>query len=337
MPEYLWTGQSSCYDSNGTVVPCRESGQDGEFRTGMPWPEERFSVNGELVLDNLTGLQWLKNANIGEFPVTWQEALDYAAWMNRENIAGHADWRMPNRRELRSLMAFEARKPALPAGHPFENAFLGWYWTSTTATIHPGYAWYVHMEGARMFFGRKDQYCLFWPVCGEGRAVLYQTGQKKCYDAEGNEINCQGTGQDGDLQIGLSWPEPRFVVQQAVVLDKLTGLYWLQDANVNATTMDWSETLDSVKKLDLLSPQTSIRWRMPTINELESLVDCSRHTPALPADHPFENVRDVYWSSTSSFFEPDWAWALYFNKGATGVGFKLEKGFHLWPVASKVE
>ena len=60
----------------------------------------------------------------------------------------------------------------------------------------------------------------------------------------------------------------------------------------------------------------------------------SRHTPALPLDHPFKNVRDVYWSSTTSFFEPDWAWALYLNKGATGVGFKQEKTFHLWPVAA---
>ncbi len=63
----------------------------------------------------------------------------------------------------------------------------------------------------------------------------------------------------------------------------------------------------------------------------------SQGDPALPDGHPFKNVRDVYWSSTTSFFEADWAWALYLNKGATGVGFKQEKGFHLWPVASQVE
>ena len=97
--------------------------------------------------------------------------------------------------------------------------------------------------------------------------------------------------------------------------------------------MNWQEALHYVNNLELPLPEKSMRWRLPTINELESLVDCSRHTPALPGGHPFENVRDVYWSSTTSYFEPDWAWALYLNKGATGVGFKREKSFHLWPVA----
>jgi hypothetical protein len=96
MPGYLWTGQTGCYDMNGTVVPCRNSGQDGEFQTGTPWPAQRFAVYGALVLDNLTGLQWLKNANPREFPITWQEALDYIAGMNREKVEGRTDWRLPN-------------------------------------------------------------------------------------------------------------------------------------------------------------------------------------------------------------------------------------------------
>jgi hypothetical protein len=337
MPGYLWTGQADCYDIAGRVIPCENSGQDGEFQAGIAWPRERFALKGDLVLDQLTGLQWLKNANPAEFPVTWQEALDFIARMNRDKKEGYIDWRLPNRRELRSLMAFETRKPALPVDHPFENVFLGWYWTSTTAAIHPAYAWYIHMEGARMFFGRKEQYCLFWPVCGQGKGILPVTGQKKCYDAEGSEVPCPGTGQDGELQMGLSWPETRFEVREAVVLDKLTGLFWLQDADVSSGAMNWLEALHYVKNLKVGLPEISMRWRLPTINELESLVDCSRHTPALPSEHPFENIRDTYWSSTSSFFEPDWAWALYLHKGATGVGFKQEAGFHLWPVASKVE
>jgi hypothetical protein len=337
MPGYLWTGQSSCYDNNGKVVPCGDSGQDGEFKAGIPWPQERFSVAGELVLDHLTGLRWLRNANPAEFPVTWQEAFDYVFRMNREKMGGHTDWRVPNRRELRSLMSFDTLRPALPGKHPFENIFLGWYWTSTTAAIHPDYAWYVHMEGARMFYGRKDQYYLLWPVCGHGRGILPKTGQKKCYDHGGNEISCPGRGQDGELQTGLDWPEPRFVVRQEAVLDRLTGLYWLRNADVNAGILSWEESLHSIRRLDQPLPGKLMRWRLPTINELESLIDCSRHTPALPGGHPFENVRDVYWSSTTSFFEPAWAWALYLNKGATGVGFKQRSGFHLWPVASQLE
>lgn len=59
---------------------------------------------------------------------------------------------------------------------------------------------------------------------------------------------------------------------------------------------------------------------LPNINEPESLVDCDRHTPALPIDAVFTALRDGYWSSTSNAYEPDWAWALYLTKGAVGVG-----------------
>ena len=149
------------------------------FKPAFRGPGSGLPLTGDLVLDQLTGLQWLKNANPAEFPLSWQEALDYITRMNREKMAGRTDWRLPNRRELRSLMAFETKKPALPADHPFENVFLGWYWTSTTAAIHPGYAWYVHMEGARMFFGRKDQYYLCWPVCGQGNGIIPATGPEE--------------------------------------------------------------------------------------------------------------------------------------------------------------
>lgn len=332
---YLWTGQQECYDTDGSVIPCLNSGQDAEFQTGIQWPSQRFSVCGNLVVDNLTGLKWLKNANHSEFPLNWQEALDFIAGMNQDKEEGCIDWRLPNRRELRSLLAFNTRKPALPKNHPFENVFLNWYWTSTTAAINPVYAWYIHMEGARMFYGRKDQYYLFWPVCGKGSDIIPSTGQKNCYDAAGKEIPRNETGQDGELQLGFAWPEPRFVVEQSIVKDRLTSLIWLKNADFSLKKMNWGEAIDLTKNLAQNLPEKDMNWRLPSINELESLVDCSQHSPALPFDHPFENVRDVYWSSTTSFFEPEWAWALYLNKGATGVGFKKQRDFYLWPVASQ--
>ncbi len=57
--------------------------------------------------------------------------------------------------------------------------------------------------------------------------------------------------------------------------------------------------------------------------------------PALPAGHPFIDVRDVYWSSTTSLYEPDWAWSLYLDKGAVGVGQKAQARFHVWAVCDQ--
>ncbi len=230
---HLWqTGQVRCYDSRGSEVPCDGSGQDGEYRVGEPWPEDRFAVQGEAVRDNLTGLHWSRNANIAGFPMSWQEALAQIHLLNGDGYGGFADWRLPDRRELRSLMSYQAKKPSLFAGHPFHNVFLGWYWTSTSAAIHPDYAWYVHLEGARMFYGRKEQYCLFWPVRGTGNGILPATGADRCLDESGREIPCPGSGQDGELQLGCPWPQPRFVVHDGLVTDKLTDLIWARRANV---------------------------------------------------------------------------------------------------------
>ncbi|MGE5174402.1 MAG: DUF1566 domain-containing protein [Betaproteobacteria bacterium] len=330
-PGYLQTGQTTCHDTAGRKIPCEGSGQDGEFRKGVPCPVPRFELENDIVTDRLAGLVWTKDANLAEYPLTWQEALDYIKDMNRKKSFGFSDWRLPNRHELRSLMSHQTRKPALPEGHPFQNVFLGWYWTSTTAAKDSAYAWYVHMEGARMFYGHKEQFFLLWPVRGQGNGILPATGQTECYDSSGRPVPCAGTGQDGEFRFGMPWPVPRFEVLGNTVIDHATNICWPRTADLTGRPVTWKEALETVAALNKRSSGEQ-RWRLPNINELESLVDCSRHSPALLQGHPFIHVRDGYWSSTTSMFEPDWAWALYFAKGAVGVGQKWGAHFHAWPV-----
>jgi hypothetical protein len=333
---YLQTGQTTCHDTSGLEIPCEGSGQDAEFKRGEEWPVPRLESSDELVLDRLTGLVWTRNANLAEFPLRWQAALEYIVGMNKEGAFGYSDWRLPNRRELRSLMSHKTKKPALPESHPFKDAFLGWYWTSTTSMINPAYAWYVHMEGARMFYGNKEQFSLLWPVRDEGNGIIPATGQRQCYDSKGRLIRCEGSGQDGEFRFGRSWPEPRFEVMHNLVVDRLTGLRWSKNADLSNGSVTWQDAIAAVKKLNQ-SAKGNAGWRLPNINELESLVDCSMHSPALPAAHAFESVQESYWSSTTSMFEPDWAWALYLTKGAVGVGQKRGPHFSVWAVSDKAE
>jgi hypothetical protein len=327
----LQTGQRTCHATTGQTIPCPDSGQDASFSNGVRWPEPRFVLqDSPVVQDRLTGLYWLQNANPAEFPLTWPEALDFIRQLNQQQEAGCNDWRLPNRRELRSLMSYQTRKPALPENHPFTNLFIGWYWTSTTAVISPAHAWYVHMEGARMFYGGKDQSYLVWPVRGAGNGSLAATGQQHCYAADGAIIPCADSGQDSELRLGAAWPQPRFLAQDQEVTDCLTGLVWRKNASLTPAECTWEQALQGIRELQAQEPDKG--WRLPNINELESLIDCSQHTPALPAAHPFTHLLDGYWSSTTSMFEPDWAWVLYLDKGATGVGYKPGKTFHVWAV-----
>lgn len=331
---FLQTGQRTCHDNDGQLIPCRGSGQDAEFCSGQPWPETRFDAEGDLILDRLTGLIWPRDANVAEFPLNWREALEYIKTINVAARFGYNDWRLPNRRELRSLISHQTRRPTLPEGHPFSNVFTNWYWSSTTAAAYPGHAWYVNLDGGRMFYGGKDQAYMVWPVRGTGNDVLPDTGQQRCYDETGQLVECRKTGQDGEYRHGKPWPLPRFDAQSGAVIDRLTNLLWHHTADIAAGPVSWEEALAAVTELN--AENTSLNWRLPNINELESLVDCASYKPALPGHHPFTEVQDIYWSATTSLYEPDWAWALYLDKGAVGVGQKGFARFHAWAVANAI-
>ncbi|MFU2209269.1 DUF1566 domain-containing protein [Solidesulfovibrio sp. C21] len=320
----LPTGQTTCHDAHGREISCPGSGQDAASARRGRMDGDRFVADDpELVADALTGLVWPRDAGLAGFPMPWGEALAFAAGWARDGRFGRSDWRLPNRRELRSLVSYGAARPALPPGHPFRNVFLGWYWTATTAAPAPGYAWYVHMEGGRMFYGRKDQDCLCWPLAGD--MLLPRTGQLRCFDGAGEGIACVGTGQDGELRQGAPWPSPRFEMRGEAVRDRLTGLLWARAADAARGTVAWEEAL-------AVAAAFGEGWRLPDINELESLVDADCAFPALPAGHPFTDVGEAYWSATTSAFEHDWAHALYLHKGAVGVGVKSGRDFLVWPV-----
>ena len=75
-------------------------------------------------------------------------------------------------------------------------------------------------------FGR-NQYVN--PCPPDGPAPVPKTGQTSCYDEFGDEINCASTGQDGDYQQGILWPNPRFRDNgNGTVTDNLTGLNGLR-------------------------------------------------------------------------------------------------------------
>ncbi len=310
----LSTGQTFCADVNGSRIPCAGTGQDAESAPGTAWDETRFQADDESVLDTLSGLTWLRDANAPGFPVSWREAFDFIKTMNAEKHARHNDWRLPNRRELFSLITFDRHSPALPDGHPFRNVFQGWYWTSTTSAMHDDQAWHVHLMGGRMFWGSKTGYELVWPVRGASDRLPAIIA--------------------GPSETGVPWPEPRFEAAKLTVRDRLTGLTWNRSADQAHGPVTWETAFETVAELNKASAAGITTWRLPTIRELESLADAAHHSPALPGGHPFTDTREAYWSSTNSGYEPDWAMCFYLHKGAAGVGFKPDNGFHVWAVTS---
>jgi hypothetical protein len=198
-----------------------------------------------------------------------------------------------------------------------------------------------------MFYSRKDEFRLLWPVRGPvpGQAArLARTGQSGCYDALGRAVDCAGTGQDGELRLGAPWPEPRFRREGAGIRDLLTGLLWLVPEQLAPERLI-GEPLTWDRALELASSHGP-GWRLPSIDELEGLVDAGRADPAWPeelarllAGSPGEAPplrAEGLWSATTSGFDPAWAFVLYARKGAVGVGFKQGAEFLAWPVRGPV-
>ncbi|MFN3480896.1 MAG: DUF1566 domain-containing protein [Thermodesulfovibrionales bacterium] len=186
---------------------------------------------------------------------------------------------------------------------------------------------------------------------------LPQSGQKKCYDASGTEIACPGTGQDGEKQAGVAWPSPRFTDNgNGTITDNLTGLVWLKDANCANAVRTWSQALSDVNELNTSgtmngnncgdtsnggSHQTD--WRLPNINELESLVHagyneencggsaCSTLSAWLN-NKGFSNVQsNYYWSSTTYAYYTDYAWLVPMWNGVVYASNKAYNCY-VWPV-----
>ena len=88
-PGYPWSGQVACFDASGRIIPCTGTGQDGQYRTGRPWPAPRFELPGEgLVRDRLTGLFWPRDAGNMAWPMTWDQARAWVEERNQEGFLG---------------------------------------------------------------------------------------------------------------------------------------------------------------------------------------------------------------------------------------------------------
>ena len=166
------TGQTTCYDAAGAVVACAGTGQDGDLQKGVAWPSPRFTDNGNgTVKDNLTGLIWLKDANCFSTR-TWAQALSDANSLANGSCgltdgSSAGNWRLPNRKELRSLINYSQANSAawlnLPA-QGFSNVQADYYWSSSTYAGGPAGAWGVGMGGGLVDGNFKTNSNYVWPV-----------------------------------------------------------------------------------------------------------------------------------------------------------------------------
>ena len=121
--------------------------------------------------------------------MTWEDAVNYGAALydgcsgcggdngdcGLSDDSGAGDWRLPNVKELQSLIHYGVYDPAIPnttglgqwaQGDPFTNIRSLWYWTSTTYRYDDYFdgAWTVLMYTGGVEWYEKDAFNFVWPV-----------------------------------------------------------------------------------------------------------------------------------------------------------------------------
>jgi hypothetical protein len=112
---------------------------------------------------------------------------------------------------------------------------------------------------------------------------LPATGQTRCYDTWGNEVDCGDTGypgQDGYYQAGCPVGDRFIDHDDGTVSDRCTGLMWTKTATV--LRMSWSAAL---QHCDALEESGYDDWRLPNAIELLSLATMDTDLAAL-SFHP---------------------------------------------------
>lgn len=298
------TGQTKCYNDS-VEIPCPSPGQpfygqDANYTInpmsyakldeyGNMLPDSAMSWS--MVLDNVTGLVWEMKTNKdgqrnyldphdADNIYTWYDSNpatnggnagdpgfrgnteSFIKALNDARYGGYSDWRMPTVQELAGIVNYGAVRKGDPKldGRYFSDTPAGDYWSGITNAGITDRAWNVDFYGGTVKSG-------LWKLGNECYVRAVRGGQPVTYTDTGD-----GT-----------------------ITDSSTGLTWQKTGPSDTKT--WQQALEYCEGLTL-GGHTD--WRMPTLKELESLVDYSRHAPSINTAYFPNTAASWYWSSTSA-------------------------------------
>lgn len=252
--------------------------------------EERFILSDLTVKDEKTGLMWTRDANIAGKKMSWFNAFRFIEKLNSQGYAGYSDWVLPAKEELQTLVDY-----AKIQGYGYNKGLyelfgkLGFkntrlddiYWSSTTATSNKTYAWFLSMLDVDVFEGTKLWEGYVLPVRGE-KTIRLVSG------------------------ISRGVIKKRFEFSDLTAKDKKTRLIWTKDGDLTVKPLTLAEAYDFIKQLNNKEYAGYSDWRLPTKEELQTLIDFAKskgyneHFYVLFNNIGFKKLHmDFYWSSTA--------------------------------------
>ena len=169
-------------------------------RGNPAYGKNNFHDNGDgTITDRATGLMWSKADSDGG--MNWQQALAWVQQLNATNYLGYNDWRLPNAKELQSVVDY-SRIPAISPIFQISrlpNDEYPFFWTSTTHLDGPpGRA---GSAAVYVCFGRALGWMQFPPGRGEFQLMdVHGAGAQRSDPKVGNPAAFpHGRGPQGDV------------------------------------------------------------------------------------------------------------------------------------------
>jgi hypothetical protein len=280
--------------------------------------------SGEGVLDHETGLVWQRVPSVTTF--SYGDA-DY--WCRTTKIGERYGWRLPLASEIMTLID-DTQTDSLPPGHPFTITTDVYYWTQTPDATNAQFQQTVtFLQGgdavsveARPRDGNSGAQPRAFCVRGNG-----DSGEPQAADempAWSRKLDATGGCHSARFQCVL--PTATYF-DGAAVLDRETGLVW--ERKPATATDSWSNVLS---RCDERPHAGAMGWRLPSSNELASLVDgnIGPGSTALPPGHPFDlsGGGTSFWT-TSQYGGDGLHEVVYFqsvNSGTPGFVYVYAQG-----------
>lgn len=257
-----------------------------------------FASSGTCVLDKVTGLTWQKLPGMSK---PYADLQAYVDLVKASNLCGHADWRLPTANELLNLMDVgQLAGIVANADKPVSlDAMSGKFWAlEKRATTSPVDAWMVDADinGVTSFVQMTNANNVRLVRGGRAPATT-------CDNTDGR-FNVGGNGTVTDTHTGLMW--------------KTCPEGYSDAACSSGTVLDITSADSAVKQLKKANDAADkgySDWRVPSRNELASLVNLACSNPAIVPIFPKNESLAYITSSADVNALSTKVWSVDFKDG----------------------